>query len=246
MLACVEDTASPTCCTGASGDAALPEPPREETIIVDEKANLATPPPIESWPRYVLAPGAHVSSLVPGERGNPLGGLVRAVTERAYALAFDASAMYVLTAPTQPDDQLDWNKLPGLSDCGTVDLAVDGLMFGWRWRLDTSPNQLEITAYANNAGVHLTAKEALVALDETDVTNATPLNYRLSISGAEYRFSIFGEIRGRRVDASSVLPRRCADVPPSTLDFQWASSLYFGGTSTSPQTIETSVFEWPR
>ncbi len=56
--------------------------------------------------------------------------------------------MYTLTAPVQPNDQLDWNKLPGISDCDQLDLSVDGVMFGWRWRLDTSPKVLEITAYA--------------------------------------------------------------------------------------------------
>jgi hypothetical protein len=52
--------------------------------------------------------------------------------------------MYRITNPVQPDDQLDWNKLPGVSDCGQLDLAQDGFMFAWRWRLDLTPNVLEL------------------------------------------------------------------------------------------------------
>ena len=190
--------------------------------------------PLASWPRYTIAPGAHGATLATGVAGNPMSGFIKGVAARDYHLAFDTSAIYALTKPAQPDDQLDWNKLPGLSDCGTFDLAADGVMFGWRWRVDTSPRVLEVTAYANNAGAHLTPPSALLSLDAADLASASPLRYHLRMDGALYRFTISGTVRGRAIDVAGTLPRRCASTPPSSLAVQWAAGLYFGGTSVSP------------
>jgi hypothetical protein len=90
-------------------------------------------------------------------------------------------------AVAQPGDQLDWNKLPGLSDCGQFDLARDGLMFAWRWHLDTSPRVLEIAHYANNAGTHLYPAQGLVRFDEAELRSETPLTHELEIAATEYR-----------------------------------------------------------
>lgn len=164
---------------------------------------------------------------------------------REYDFAFDTSAMYVLVNPTQPDDQFDWNKLPGVSDCGTFDLSADGTMFGWRWRVDTVPHVVEVTAYANNAGTHLTPAEPLFTLDELDLASRAPLHYRLTLDGALYRFSVSGNVRGRVIDGSVTLPRRCANTAPSSLFSQWAAGFYFGGTSKAPSTITARIFEQP-
>lgn len=195
------------------------------------------------WARYVIEPGAHSATVVTAPAGNPRSGLVAGIGERTYDLAFDVSAMYAITNPTQPNDQLDWNKLPGMSDCGTFDLSVDGVMFGWRWRLDVTPNVLEVTAYANGAGVHLTPPTPMVILDAADLESASPLRYRVWMDGASYRFAISGTMRGRTVGAASELARRCASTAPSSLTVQWAAGLYFGGTSTAPTTITARVFE---
>lgn len=200
-------------------------------------------PPLSDWPQYVIEPGAHSAKVVVAAAGNPLAGLVAGTGARTYDLAFDASAIYAITALAQPTDQLDWNKLPGLSDCGTFDLSVDGVMFGWRWRLDVTPNVLEVTAYANAAGVHLTAATPMIVLDAADLESPSPLHYSLWMDGAKYRFAISGSVRGRTISATSELARRCASKPPSSLTVQWASGLYFGGTSTAPTTITARVFE---
>ncbi|MDB4946401.1 MAG: hypothetical protein JWP97_5935 [Labilithrix sp.] len=197
----------------------------------------------DGWARYVIETGAHAATLTTGASGNPRDGLASGVAARDYELALDASAAYVLTAPTQPDDQLDWNKLPGLSDCGSFDLAADGLMFGWRYRPDTAPARLEITAYANNAGAHLTADEPLVSLDADDLTSATPLRYRLRMDAAVYSFRISGVVRGRVIEVEAALPRRCAETAPESLVTQWAGGFYFGGTSTAPSRITAGIFE---
>lgn len=219
---------------------ATPEPARDPARPHDSDAGV---PPVSDWPRYVIEPGAHSATVVRAAAGNPLAGLVDGIGARTYDLAFDASAIYAITAPAQPNDQLDWNKLPGLSDCGTFDLSVDGVMFGWRWRLDVTPNVLEVTAYANGAGVHRTATTPMVVLDAADLESASPLHYRLWMDGADYRFVISGSLRGRTISATSALARRCASTAPSSVMVQWAAGLYFGGTSPAPTTITARVFE---
>ncbi|MGC4118575.1 MAG: hypothetical protein QM765_29265 [Myxococcales bacterium] len=129
--------------------------------------------------KYTILPGAHAALVEKnGAPKLPRTGLVT-LDHRSYQFIFDSSAAYTLTNPTDPADQLDWNKLPGLSDCGQLDLAEDGLMFGWRWRPDLVPPQLEIAHYANNDGTHLCPPSGLIALDADDLAAETPLDYEL-------------------------------------------------------------------
>lgn len=198
---------------------------------------------VSSWARYSIPAGGHGATIDKGGAGNPLGGLLNGVSGRDYLFAFDRSAMYVITEPVEPPDQLDWNKLPGISDCGTVDLAADGAMFGWRWRLDRTPKVLEISAYANDAGKHLTPPAPMVSLDTDDLASMTALRYRLWMDGALYRFAVSGVMRGRAIDVTQELARRCATTAPSSLMLQWAAGFYFGGTSTAPSLITGRIFE---
>jgi len=193
-----------------------------------------------TWATYTIAPGAHVATVADETAMNPLAALT-SVGGRDYEFIFDPSAMYELTAPVDPADQLDWNKLPGLSDCGTVDLAVDGAMFGWRWRLDLVPRVLEVTAYANNAGVHLTPQDPLVILDAEDLEAREPLRYRVYREPAQYRFEIAGSLRGRAITAATTISRRCTSDPIELL--AWAAGFYFGGTSTAPSPITGRIHE---
>lgn len=233
--------AAPSPPLGAGGDAGSLDAGSVATDGASDGATAST----ASWARYTLAPGAHAATLASGAAGNPKAGFVDGIAGRDYELAFDPSAVYTITQPAQPNDQLDWNKLPGLSDCGTLDLAADGAMFGWRWRLDTSPNVLEVTAYANDAGTHLTPPAPMITLDAADLASAAPLRYRLWMDGAVYRFTISGTMRGRAIDAATTLTRRCATTAPSSLLVQWAAGFYFGGTSTAPSTITSRIFEQP-
>ena len=188
----------------------------------------------------MISAGRHDAHLVDRSPGNPTDGVSDAVG-RDYELILDPSAIYELTAPVQPDDQLDWNKLSGLSDCNQTDLAVDGLMFGWRWRIDLQPPVLEITAYANNARVHLTPSTPLVVLDASDLEARVPLRYRVWREPASYHFAVEGEIRGRTIAATAALPRRCPDVELDPL--AWASAFYFGGTTTAPHEMTATIRE---
>ncbi len=248
-------------CGGGSSAPDLPSPEdRQEPTLPREDASDgardaapsprdagtdAQPGPVASWARYTIAPGAHGALLMTSGAGDPMSGFASGVSGRDYDLAFDSSAIYTITKLVEPNDQLDWNKLPGLSDCGTIDLAADGAMFGWRWRLDTTPNVLEITAYANDAGKHTTPTAPMVTLDAADLASVTPLRYRLWMDGSLYRFAIAGVIRGRTIDAAVTLGRRCGSTAPSSLPVQWAAGFYFGGTSTAPTTITSRIFERP-
>ncbi len=186
------------------------------------------------WAKYTLSVGAHAATVTQnGAARLPLAGLVT-VSARTYRFIFDASAMYVLTNPVQPDDQLDWNKLPGLSDCGQLDLSADGLMFGWRWRPDLTPPVLEVAQYANNGGTHLYPAAGLFTLDESELRAEVPLQYELTITTTEYRFHVTGTVGPRALDVSATFPRRCSS---STSSLKWAAGFYFGGTSTAPQPI---------
>ncbi len=196
--------------------------------------------PERTWASYVIAAGHHEAMLVGRTPKNPIDGVV-SVVGREYELALDPSAIYELTMPTQPEDQLDWNKLPGLSDCNNVDLAIDGVMLGWRWRLDLQ--LLEVTAYANNDGVHLQSPEPLFTLDAADLEARESLVYRVWRDPATYGIAVNGAVRGRAVTASATLPRRCSEVELDPI--AWAAGFYFGGTSVAPHEVTAAIREWP-
>ncbi len=194
------------------------------------------------WALYTIEVGDHDATLTMSQPGNPIGGF-SSVSGRDYQFRLNPSAMYVITHPVQPDDQLDWNKLPGISDCGTVDLSVNGAMFGWRWRLDTNPNVLEVTAYANNNSMHLWPQAPLFTLDADDLASDSPVRYRVWIDGNQYQFAVSGQVRGRTLDTTATLSRACASDSPTSL--KWAAGFYFGGTSTAPSQITGHVSEIP-
>lgn len=194
----------------------------------------------ESWAQYTINVGAHSASVSGATPGNPVS-LFTWVAGRDYRFRFNSSASYVITRPTEPADQFDWNKLPGISDCGTLDLSVNGAMFGWRWRLDTTPQVLEVTAYANNNSKHLTPAAPLFTLDAADLASDAPLRYRVWLDGSRYQFQVEGTVRGRSINATAVLPRSCPATAAGGL--KWASGFYFGGTSTAPSKMTGSVSE---
>ena len=218
--------------------------PSDAGVVVDAGTPDAGGSSHLGWAKAVISTGSHPATVTRnGAPRLPLAGFV-SVSSRTWDFIFDASAMYRITNPVQPDDQLDWNKLPGLSDCGQLDLAQDGFMFAWRWRLDLTPPVLELAHYANNAGVHLFPAQGLVTLDEADLRAESPLRYELAIGGpntSRYLFRISGTIRGRVIDVQAEHPRRCASS--STTSFKWAGGFYFGGTSTAPQVITGWVLE---
>ncbi|WP_430332816.1 hypothetical protein [Rhodococcus sp. ACT016] len=195
------------------------------------------------WSSYTIEQGAHSASVYrPAGVAGPLAGWVSpGGTSRTYDLVLTPTAEYVLTSPTQPDDQFDWNKLPGFSDCGDFDLARNGAMFGWRWRIDTAPRVLELVPYANADGVHQYPESPLVTLAHDDLVAKEPLRYSIRIDGSSYRFAIDGTIRGREIHETATLPRFCPGGAAET--GKWYSGFYFGGTSTAPSQMYAYVRE---
>ncbi|MEJ7602399.1 MAG: hypothetical protein WKG01_31180 [Kofleriaceae bacterium] len=188
-------------------------------------------PDAASWARYVIPRGAHTARVDDVVPKNPIQGITDTVG-RDYELVLDPSAVYVLDLPVEPHDQLDWNKLPGLSDCDEIDLSRAGAMFGWRWRPELAV--IEVTAYANVAGIHLTT-DVLFTLDAAALEAREPIRYRVWREAAAYRF----EARG----VTAMLPRGCVDAPLDPA--AWAGAFYFGGTSPAPHEIEARISERP-
>ncbi len=149
----------------------------------------------------------------------------------SYQFAFNSTARYTIASA----DQLDFNKLPGVADCGSVDLSRNGVMFGWRWNPTT--NTVQISPYANAQGVHeykdnFPTTVAMVELDMADIQSFAPLKYDIQIEGKKYLFSITGTLpSGRIVNAQSTLPRGCDG---SESRFKIGSHFYFGGNQTAP------------
>lgn len=197
----------------------------------------------DGWSSYTIEPGRHDATVArpAGITGPKAGWVAPGGGSRTYDLTLTPTAEYVLTNPTQPEDQFDWNKLPGFSDCGDFDLAKNGAMFGWRWRTDLTPRVLELVPYANANSVHQYPTSALVVLSHEDLVAKQPLRYSITIDGALYRFAIDGTIRGRAIHATATLPRSCPTNPTST--GKWFAGFYFGGTSTAPSQIYAYVRE---
>jgi hypothetical protein len=222
-------------------------------LIIDVLARVrgATEPPVPPpvpptnavpsadrfWTQTV-SPGSHTATTTGTyEPTRPLAGFTTA-THRDFWLAFDATAEYLITNPTEPDDQWDFNKTPGLSDCGAIALSSYGYMFGWRWNV---PNQrMEVYAYWNIAGVHHVSPGALVEFTRAELAAEQPLKYSMFADGSSYQFAIEGTVGGRAINAAFTSPRGC-DTPNPV--FVWASGLYFGGTSVAPQTVTARVAE---
>jgi hypothetical protein len=225
---------------GAPAQAADPNLDNGATAMAPARREGPSAGATSGWWQYRIAPGAHSADQLPGSTGDkPLAGFT-STSLRSYRLAFDQSAEYVLTNPTQVGDQFDWNKLPGVSDCGVLDLSDYGAMFGWRWRIDVVPNRLEVTAYWNVAGAHLTPPEPLFSLSDAELASGDPLSYSITIEPDRYVFGVDGVIEGRVIAVRHVAERGCRT---STTDVKWASGLYFGGTSVAPNVVTAAVAE---
>ena len=236
---------------GGGGDDGVPGDPdaaADADLDVDAATTIDAAVPTDAaalvWATYRIEVGRHDATISGGGDGNPVR-TVTTVDGRDFQFAFNPSAKYVLTMPVDPTDQLDWNKLPGLSDCGPnqFDLSVNGAMFGWRWRTDLTPRLLEVTAYANNNRVHLTPAQPLFTLTEAELATDAPLRYRVWWTGNTYHFAVTGMIGARVIDARTTLSRVCPNAAAGML--KWDGQFYFGGTSTAPSVITARVSEIP-
>lgn len=185
------------------------------------------------YSKQTVSKGNHYSSAMPW---------LTTASGLSYQFAFNSTAKYNLNN----EDQFDWNKLPGMSDCGSVALSRNGAMFGWRWNPDTQ--RLEISAYANQLGVHQYYDNSqstvqLVELDMADIQEFAPLRFDIQILGERYQFNISGRLpNGRVINAQSTLMRGCESRPNR---FKNGSNFYYGGTSVAPANTSGYV-KWIR
>lgn len=165
---------------------------------------------------------------------------VQAITHAdhlSYRFAFDSSALYTLKHKDGTRDirQTAWNKLPGLSDCGTLDLAENGAMFAWRANSD---GDLEIAAYANNNGAHLLAEPTntipIFRLEKKDLEQFNPIEFRIVFYARTYEFLAKATLKsGRKIHYKTTLPRACSGKNLQ----KSVSNLYFGGNVVAPHRI---------
>jgi len=134
----------------------------------------------------------------------------------SFAVRFDASAVY---QTVDPQNQLDVNKLRGMSDCGHVH-DVDSARFGWRW----TGSAIEITAYVYNAGSRSWVVLGYVQPGEWH-------DMVLEVTPGGYRFALDGVVTTR--------PRACTATGLTKYSL-WP---YFGGTEVAPHTVTLQLLE---
>jgi len=129
-----------------------PSPPwMANPFAANSKACPTLPPqtPAEMIQQKALRNGfSEVDISQGGHSTSPPSFGVTTVSHLSYQFVFDPSMAYTISA----SEQSDWNKLPGMNDCGLTDTATDAAMFGWRWNPVTS--NIEISPYANVNGYH--------------------------------------------------------------------------------------------
>lgn len=124
---------------------------------------------------------------------------------------FDESAQY---DSQDPANQLDVNKLWGVSDCGTTH-SKNSIRFGWRWDLDAE--QIEILMYRR--------KNSEFSFKSLGYTNIGNLNYMsLNITADSYVMTLNG--------VTDSMSRSC-DTPCS----RYYLYPYFGGTDRAPHDV---------
>ena len=124
---------------------------------------------------------------------------------------FDESAQYTSRDPV---NQLDVNKLWGVSDCGS-NHNKNSIRFGWRWDLDAE--QIEILMYRRKNSKFSFKSLGYALTDDVNYMslNITKTNYIMSLNGV--------------TDSMS----RSCDTPCS----RYYLYPYFGGTERAPHDI---------
>lgn len=155
----------------------------------------------------------------------------------SYRFALDESAIYKMlnNDGTVSPVQRHWNKLPGASDCGTMDSIINGAMFSWRAHPD---GYLEVAAYANNNRQHIFAGTTdyvpMFILTKADLAEFNPIDYRITFTERSYEFEASAKLKsGRTIDYHASLPRACTEknLTKNTVLF------YFGGKAPAPHDV---------
>ena len=128
---------------------------------------------------------------------------------------FDESAKYT---SRYSNNQLDVNKVWGVSDCGTTH-SKNSIRFGWRWDLDAE--QIEILMYRR--------KNSKFSFKSLGYTNPGDLNYMsLNITPDSYVMTLNG--------VTDSMSRSC-DTPCR----RYYLYPYFGGTEKAPHDVTIRI-----
>ncbi len=128
---------------------------------------------------------------------------------------FDSTAIYQTTDPV---NQVDINKLYGLSDCNSYH-HTNSARFGWRWY----EGKLEIWAYCYENGEQTSAFVDTVSLNQF-------YDYKISFEKNKYIFQLN--------DKAIEMPRVCEDKARGYKLFP-----YFGGDEAAPKNISIWIEE---
>jgi hypothetical protein len=179
-------------------------------------------------------------------------------TTLEYQAAFNLTAIYKHARQVDGRDyQGSWNKLPGFSDCGQLNMLYSGAMFGWRWdpvndRLEVNPFANAFTGEPNKLGQcvegggckpnhHQDAASGVKGpapwvIKRNELNAFNPLTYRIEIKGKTYLFSI-KDTKGK-VLREWTTPRKC-DNKPNALKL--GSNLFFGGQLMAPHEVSAYI-----
>jgi hypothetical protein len=177
-----------------------------------EREELQPPPPTEpidstiTWTTYTIPAGEHFVLQ------NSYPKLDSAILH--FDLTFDSSAIYTSVLP---ENQFDWNKVIGFSDCSTHH-HQNSLRLGWRWN-PTIGIQLATYKYVNGV-------RSFQIVDTVQVFDT--VNVFLEKMGSTYH---------TRINSKVVIePRGCSEINESYLLLP-----YFGGDETAPDTIKIYI-----
>lgn len=173
--------------------------------------NLSTPPPLPAatgFLQYVIPKGEHYATANSYK-------LVESA-EMKFTVRFDSTCIY---KTTDPQNQLDINKLYGFSDNGGMHHQFSA-RFGWRW----SGGALRLFAYTYNNGVRESKELTTIAINKE-------VHCAIRINKAAYVFTVD--------EKAETMPRQ------STTAMAKGYKLYpyFGGDEAAPHEVRIWIKE---
>ncbi len=160
----------------------------------------------EGYKTYIIKEGKHRSTFAYRRTDRKI---------LTFDAIFDNSAIYTTR---DPNNQLDINKLFGLSDCGT-DHMDNSIRFGWRWNNDS----LEIHWFKHEEGVFSFDKITSIELDRI-------YTYEIIITKDTYELWVGEEM--------VLLNRNCIKDKCRKNYYLYP---YFGGDETAPHDIKILI-----
>lgn len=178
-----------------------------ERIEVTQEPPIAPTDSFGLWKTYVIPKGAHFSI---NNIYQPYDS-----AQLHFDLTFDSSAIYTSILP---DNQADWNKVFGFSDCGTHH-QQNSLRLGWRWNPSAG---IELATYTYLDGVR--SFWIIDTIQVHDTINVRLIKQNTADYSTWINWSGYQEARG------------CTGITPSYLLYP-----YFGGDEPAHDTVRIHI-----